>query len=355
MIEGSLRKVPLTDVFQIVTTGQKSGLLTLERREAIARIYVDHGRVRVARMEPGPHLGEMLVRLELLSAGEVQLLLDDKGHLADGPPLGRLAVDRELLSEDDLKRSLRHQAVEVLAELLSWKDGQFSFTERPLEAETLVPGAGHDAMQLLLAADAMRRDLDEGTADPSTVFEQAGDPTDHDLPAGAWDLLGVLDGRLTARTLVAETDMTEIEGLRVLHRMEQLGVIRATARAGAQTAVLVVCAQAAMCRLLRLALQRADMRVELFSDADEAFAAIDHVRPHALVVDARSSDAWAFLRRLRETPGRAHLPALVLEDEAATVGWFGRWRRPKADTMSYPFDELELQQTVARLAGRRLL
>lgn len=355
MIEGSLNNVPLTDVLQIVTTGQKSGLLTLERRDAIARVHVDHGKIQIAHMEPGTHLGETLVRMGLLSARDVQVLLDEKRDVRDSPPLGTLAVEKDLLAAEDLRRSLRHQAIEVLAELLSWKDGQFSFTEQSLEQEILSPDGGYDAMQLLMAADGLRRDLDDGTADPSTVYERAGDPTQHDLPEGSWDLLGVLDGRLTARAVVAETDMTEIDGLRVLHHMAELGVIRASARDGSEPTVLVLSAQPTMQRLLRLALQRADMQVELFDDEQEAFAGVDRVRPHVLVIDGRSTAAWPFVRRLRDTPGRGHLPALVLEDDEERAGLFGRWRRRKADTMSFPFDELELQRTVSRMAGKRLL
>lgn len=355
MIEGSLDNVPLTDVLQIVTTGQKSGLLTLERREAIARVHVDRGKIQIAHMEPGTHLGELLVRMDFLSAREVQLLLDEMREAGETRPLGALAVDHGLLSSDDLRHTLRHQAIEVLAELLSWSEGRFSFTEQSLEQGIVSPDGGYDAMHLLMAADGVRRDLDEGSADPSTVYERAGDPTQYDLPDGSWDLLGVLDGRLTARTVVAETDMTEIDGLRVLHQMEELGVIHASARDGTEPTVLVLSAHPTMQRLLRLALQRADMQVELFDDDEEAFAGIDRVRPRVIVIDGRSTAAWPFVRRLRDASGRGHLPVLVLEDDDERAGLFGRWRRRKADTMAFPFDELELQRTVSRMAGHRLL
>lgn len=355
MIEGSLRNVPLTDVLQIVTTGMKSGLLTIERSTGWARVYVESGKIQVAHMEPGTHLGEILVRMDLLSAREVQEILARQDRENPGTPLGLMAVGDGRISHDDLLRALRRQAVEVLAELLAWADGTFSFAERPVEASQVPTEGGHDAMQLLMDADALRRDLDGGSADPASVYERVGDPTRHDLPAGSWELLGVIDGRLPARTVVAEAEMTETDGLRLLHHMAELGILQEVARAGPDTAVLVFCAGPAMQRLLRLALQRAGLRSETFADADAAFDALDRVRPHVLLVDDRDGSGWAWLRRVRETPGRGHLPALVLEDPADRGGLLARWRRPKAETMDRPFDELDLQQRVARLAGRKLL
>lgn len=355
MIEGSLRNVPLTDVLQIATTGKKSGLLTIEHDDVVARVHVDRGRIQIAQMEPGPHLGEMLVRMGFLSARDVQTLLDASARADDRRPLGSHAIERELVSEEEVQDALRQQAIEVLAELLSWSTGRFTFTERSIRQGDLLPDGGHDAMRLLMAADGLRRELDRGTADPATVYVRADDPTRYDLPAGAWDLLGVLDGSLSARTLVAETDMSELDGLRVLHRMEELGVIRATAQAGRETVVLVVSADTTMRRLLRLALQRAGMRADEVQTPEEAFTEIDRLRPHVLLIDGRSIDGPAFVRRLRDTPGRAHLPALLLEDDADRGSLLRRLRRPRADTMRYPFDELELQRAVAGLAGKKLL
>jgi CheY-like chemotaxis protein len=356
MIEGSLRNVPLTDVLQIVTTGQKSGLLDLEQEGAHARVHVEHGRIHVAHMEPGSHLGEILVRMDLLANREVQEILERQRRENPGTPLGAIAVQDGLITVEELTSALRLQAVEVLAELLAWTEGTFQFAERPLEASQVPVEGGHDAMQLLMDADALRRDLDAGSADPSTVFERAGDPTRFDLPAGAWDLLGLINGRLPARTVVAEAEMTETDGLRLLRRMAEIGVIRQATRSGSEAVVLVLCRSNALQRLLRLALQRASMRAELFGDPDEAFEALDRVRPHVLLIDDREGEGWSWLRRVRATPGRGHLPALVLEGaEARAAGPFARWRRPRADTLERPFDEWALQERIARLAGRKLV
>lgn len=351
MIEGSLRNVPLTDVVQIVSEGQKSGVLTVSRPDARARLYLEHGRVQVAHLDPGTHLGEVLVRMDLLTTFEVQEMLDLQDSENAGTPLGLMAIDAGLLAPEHLQAALRRQAVEAIAELLSWRDGTFSFAERSITSSQAPTEGAHDAMRLLMEADELRRSLDEGTADPATVYRRIGDPTDHELPAGAWDLVGLVDGYRPARTIVADVDLGEGEALRLLRRLEEIGVIEPVDRDGPDPAVMVVCASPALQRLIRLSLQRVGLRPELFESPDAALAALDDVRPKVLVVDDREGEGWRLLRQVRGTAGRGHLPAVVLTDDVGGGPW-SRWRRPKAEVLARPFAELELQQSVARLAGR---
>ncbi len=354
MIEGDLRNVPLTDVLQIVTSGQKSGVLTVEHEDRRVRLHVERGRILAAHAAPGVPIGELLVRMELLTAREVQELLDRQAAADDGVPLGMRAVRERLMDSDDLQTALRRQATEVLADLLAWRHGTFSFAERS-NAHTVVPTeGGHDAMELLMEADALRQELDAEHADPGAVFRRAGDPTRVRLPEGAWDLLGLVDGVRPARLVAAESDLGEARGLRVLHRLAELEVLEPVDTPAPDPAALVVCADPAVAPLLRLALHRVGIRAEPAVDADEALAKLDAVRPAVLVVVDRAGEGWALLRAVRSLPGRAHLPALVLESGDAAVGWWRKVRRPKAETMRRPFDEFELQRVVARLSGRPL-
>jgi len=351
VIEGSLRNVPLTDVVQIVSEGQKSGVLTVARQEVRARLYVERGRVQVAHLDPGTHLGEVLVRMDLLTTFEVQEMLARQDRENAGTPLGLMAIEAGLLAPEELQAALRRQAVEALAELLGWREGTFSFAERSITSSQAPTEGSHDAMRLLMEADAMRRELDEGTADPATIYRRVGDPTDHELPPGAWELLGLVDGFRPARTIVADVDLSEGQALRLLRRLEDLQVIEGVARDGPDPAVMVVCASPALQRLIRLSLQRVGLRPELFEAPADALAALDAVRPRVLVVDDREGEGWRLLRQVRSTAGLGHLPAVVLTDDVHG-GLLSRWRRPKAEVLSRPFAELELQESVARLAGR---
>lgn len=354
MIEGSLRNVPLADVLQIVATGRKSGVLSVVRRTTRARVYLERGRVQVAHVAPGVHLGEVLVQLDLLTAHEVQEILARQDHENPGTPLGLTAVAAGLLDEEDLHRALRRQAVETFAELLSWSGGEFSFAERSTLESEVATEHTYDAMSLLMEADELRRDLGGGLAHPAAVYRRAMDPTDADLPEGAWELLPHVDGLRSARTVAADSDLGEARALRLLRRLEELGVLEASPDDAPEPTVLVVSPSDALRRLVRLALLRVGLRPLLFASGDEALAAIDEARPSVVVVDDRDGEGWELVRALRRLPGRGHLPAVVLSGGGEPRGLLARLRRPRAEILARPFHELELQQLVGRLAGRPL-
>lgn len=115
--------------------------------------------------------------------------------------------------------------------------------------------------------------------------------------------------------------------------------------------MLVVSPNAALLRLIRLALQRAGFRVETVFAYEDAEAAIDTHHPSAMVVDDDlAGSAWKLVRELRKRPTHAHMQVLVLVDETPRPGLFRRL--PRAETLTKPFHELRLQELVSGLVGR---
>ncbi len=351
MIQGSLRNMPLADVFQVIATGQKSGVLTVERANARARIYFDHGRIDFAHVQPGVHLGEILVRMDLLTTHEVQEILRRQHTENAGTRLGLMAVQMGLLQESDLRAALERQIYEVVADLLTWSEGRFDFTDRPTDASQAPTEHSVDSMTLLMRIAQRQHEFEGADLAPGTVFVRKGDPTKVEMPAGGWEVLGYVDGRRSARTLAAELDLTERHVFHLLTRLHRLGVIEPAPYAVVDPLVLVVSPSSALQRLIRLALQRAGFRVETVPDYAGAEAATDQFHPSALVVDDDGAgSAWELVKGVRRRPGHAHLQVLVLVDDLPKTGPFRRL--PTAEVLTKPFHELRLQELVSKLVGR---
>ncbi len=360
MIQGSLRDAPISDVFQIVVSGLKSGVLTVVRKESRARLYFEGGRLQYAHLSPGPHLGEIMVRLDLLTAHEVQTLLLKQASLSapgGNTPLGLMAVREGLMDEAGLKESLKAQALEVMTELVTWKSGAFSFAERSPEAAGALSEHALDAMGLLLET-AGRLHAWEDAVSARTVFEKSGDPTKVALPKGGWEVLGYVDGRRSARSIAAELDLPEKQVYLILFELETKNVIQPAPLAPETPVVLFVSPSSALQRLVRLTLQRARLEVLLADDPAEGLEALRRAHPRAVVVDDGSGNdagaAWAFVRELRKLSGGGHLPVLVLTEGAVRSGLLERLRRPRALTLPKPFHEIDLQQSVAKMVGQSL-
>lgn len=352
MIQGTLRDVPLTDVFQILVTSQKSGILTVVRESRRARIYFDMGRVQYAHISSGIHLGEILVRMDLLTSHEVQEILLKQTMENAGTPLGLMALHFGMIEQEDLQDALKAQVTEVLTELLIWRAGNFNFTERSADASQVPTEHNFDAMVLLMEVVNRIEEWKQGKVEPDDVYERFGDPTQHDLPDGSWEILGYIDGQRSAASIASLVDMPEVQVYRIMFEMLDRTVIRPSPFNLDDPLVLVISQSSALRRIIKLLLRRSRLRVEVASDADSGMMFLHENYPSALVVDDEDEEGWDFVRDLRKLPGQGHLPVLLLTTEEIEQGLFSRFRRPKAQTMQKPFEELEFQQAVTKMVGR---
>jgi CheY-like chemotaxis protein len=354
MIEGSLRNLPLSDVFQIVATGLKSGVLTVTDSDKRARLYFEMGRIQYAHLTPGIHLGEILVRMELLTSYEVQDILRKQTEENPGTPLGLTATDMGYVTQEELKRALITQITEVLTDIMLWRRGNFHFAEKSPLASQVPTDHTFDGMGLLM--EVIRR-IDEwkvGQVSEDDIFERYGDPTKNTMPEGGWEVLGHINGRRSAASIAAELDLSEKHVYHLLFELQEAGIIRPTGFTIDEPLILVVCYSSALQRLIRLSLQRAGLRPRLAETFREGFAILQKEHPQAIIVDALEGEEWEFVKELRKMPGRSHLPVVVLASEIQPQGFFDRFRRPKAQTLQKPFEESEFQQLITQLVGKSL-
>jgi hypothetical protein len=349
MIEGSLRNVPLTDVFQVIATSQKSGALTIVRGRGKAEAYFEQGRIQYARLSPGVNLGEILVRMDLLSVSEMLTLLAAQDRENAELPLGLAAVEAGYLDEGSLRAGLERQVFEVLSELLLWRSGNFSFGEGG--ARKPAPEHGFDALSMLMKVAQQLSDHEEGAVKPTAVYRQSGDPTKVEMPAGGWEVLATVDGRRAAASIAAELELPERQVYHLLHRLERLGVLEPSPFKVELPVVLLLTPSNAHARLLRLLLLRCRALPRVESDPASALGFLAEHHPRAVLVDEQGGPAWQFVRDLRRLPGKSHLPAVVLTPPGADAGVLAKMRRPRALTLAKPFSELAFQQLLSRMVG----
>lgn len=339
MIEGSLRDAAFTDVLQVVVAGRKDGVLHVERgdaRERRARVWIRRGRLLAASLDGGVHLGEVLVRLDLLGVEEVQALLTAQSRDPELLSLGAAAVARGWLDGEQLAVAVERHLVEVLGELSGWRDGRFRFEEGAPPAG-IAGEEGLDPLRVLVQLGDARPG--EGV-DPDAVLKRVGDPTAHALSPEAWEVLSLVDGRRSARALAAESDLPEPQTLALLAELLGAGVLAPADDAATPATVLVACADPAEARLLRLALLRHGTRPRLVADVEAAEARFEELRPSAVVVDA-ALEPWHWLRALRRRAEGSHVPVLVIG--AAPAPWWARRRDAGSERLARPYREVDLQ------------
>lgn len=309
MIRASLEELDLGELLKALEANRKSAVVTFQGR-IYGRVHLLSGRILYARTEPGPHLGEYLVRLGHLSLEEVQELVERQGRENPGTLLGALALELGLIGEEELREALWAQVLEALATLLGEKEGEilaepFSEGSQVALPETLDTGAA--LMEAARRLDEWRR----GQVDPDAVFQLVGDPTRHPLTPEAWVVLEQLDGVRRARSVALLSGLPEEEVYHLLYELLARGLIRPSALAPEDPLVLVLAESGVVRRLLLYLLEAHRYRVQLAKDLEMALCLLKE-RPKGVILQGEK--ALEAARRIRALP-EGRLASLYLVSE----------------------------------------
>src|SRR6266542_267836 len=133
-IEGPLRELGIHDVFQLLDLSRKTGVLrvTSELRHNAGTIYFEGGAIIFAEIRSNPHpLGALLLRTGKISEADLERARDMQQRQGDRRRLGEILVSLGALTPRELERQVRFQIEEVVFEVMSWREGYFSFSEGP--------------------------------------------------------------------------------------------------------------------------------------------------------------------------------------------------------------------------------
>jgi hypothetical protein len=233
-IEGPLKELGLHDVFQLLDLGRKTGILrvTSPLRRNQGTVYFDRGAIVAAEIRSNPHpLGELLVHAgrvtetELARARHLQ-------HQGDPRRLGEILVANHDITRRELERQVRLQIEVVVFEVISWREGYFSFTEGPLnglrtDAEVRIP------TEAVLMEGARRIDewsRIEGHIPHLGVVPGLADTGDDnhgalDLLPAEWEVLASIDGERDLREIAAVLGRSEFEVAKTVFGLSTSGVV----------------------------------------------------------------------------------------------------------------------------------
>ncbi|MEN2983369.1 MAG: DUF4388 domain-containing protein [Thermus sp.] len=297
MIRATLEELDLGELLKALEANRRSAVVSFQGR-IYGRVHLLSGRIVYARTEPGPHLGEYLVRLGHLTLEEVQELVERQGRENPGTPLGALALELGLIAEEELKEALEAQVLEALATLLGEKEGEI--LAEPLEegSQVALPHTLDTGAALMEAA----RRLDEwrrGQVGPDEVLHLVEDPTRHPLTPEAWTVLELLDGVRRARSVALLSGLPEEEVYHLLHELKSRGLVRPSTLLLEDPLVMVLAESGVVRRLLLYLLEAHRFRVQLPRDLEMALRLLQE-RPKAIILQGEK--ALEAARRIRAHP-----------------------------------------------------
>jgi tetratricopeptide (TPR) repeat protein len=232
-IEGPLRELALTDVFQLLDLSRKTGVLSItpeggKHRPALVRF--DRGAVTGAELgQAHERLGHLLLRAGKVTEAQIAAarLSQQQGP---GRALGTILVEQGIVTEDDVRRQLRFQIQEIVFELIQWKDGYFRFEEAPPQAN---PGVTVRVSTESLLMEAARRVDEWSTLEtkiphmgviPVFVADSPEGPT-LDLHPTEWEVLAEIDGTRTLKVIATTLGRADFDVAKIAYGLVATGVV----------------------------------------------------------------------------------------------------------------------------------
>ncbi len=233
-IEGPLRELGIHDVFQLLDLSRKTGALSVVSalRDNQGMVFFDKGAVIFASIRSNPHrLGDMLVRTGKITEADLDLARAAQQR-GDPRRVGEILLEAGAITPKELERQVRLHIEEVVFELMSWREGYFSFEERtiddvPSEASVCI------STESLLMEGARRIDewsRIEGKVPhvgviPLLAPVKGDHPAHLELLPNEWEVLSEIDGLKDVREIALRLGQSDFDIAKVVYGMVTTGVI----------------------------------------------------------------------------------------------------------------------------------
>jgi tetratricopeptide (TPR) repeat protein len=232
-IEGPLRELALTDVFQLLDLSRKTGTLSITpegggHRPALVRF--DRGAVVGAELsQVHDRLGHLLLRAGKVTEAQIQTARRAQ-QISPGRALGTVLVEQGIVSEDEVRRQLRFQIQEIVFELIQWKDGYFRFEEAPSVANGNV--AVRVSTESLLMEAARRVDewstLETKVPHMGVIPVLVADSAEGamlDLHPTEWEVLAEIDGTRPLKQIASTLGRSDFDIAKIVYGLASTGVV----------------------------------------------------------------------------------------------------------------------------------
>ncbi|HUF17035.1 MAG TPA: DUF4388 domain-containing protein, partial [Thermoanaerobaculia bacterium] len=243
-LEGDLAAIQLPDVLSFIAMIRHSGRLVLRLRQLERTILWKEGEIAFATSNSKEHsLGEFL-----LANGKIteEQFAESKRRVTPTLRHGKGLVMMGALSPKDLWWGVKHQVLEIIYSLFTWKEGRFYFCElseqTSQERITLSINTSSVIMEGIRRIDEVAR-IRERITGPEMVFARVPgiepDMDELDLSDQESRLIEQIDGVRTIRELIGLSGMTEFEVTRILFQLLSARVIEVVYQQPARSAVFL--------------------------------------------------------------------------------------------------------------------
>ena len=232
--EGNIRDFGVADVFQLINTQGKTGVLIFQFRKEIISLGFENGMISSAShnkkgvLKP---IGDYFVLTGRISKEELKRF--DRESKKKGIPIVDTLVENNVLTKEDLEKIIEFKIQEIVDELFTWKKGEYKFRL----GERLYSKSKYSVLvnPQFLIIEGMRR-IDEwpkikkSIPDSKIVFRREKRPR-LSVEMGEQEkvVLELINGKTCVADVVASSGLGRFRTYHALYNLLEGGVIEKTA------------------------------------------------------------------------------------------------------------------------------
>ncbi len=234
-IEGPLRELSVHDVFQLLDLSRKTGMLRVasELKQDEGLVWFEQGRVVHAQVRSKPATVEdLLVQSGRVRAEDVERARGFQTQLGESATALDVLVQVGALTTKEVERYLRQRLETAVFDLMAWREGSFSFEERPI-TEVQDRDRLSVPTESLLMESARRIDewsriagkIPNAAIIPSLAPVSPDHETQLDLLPHEWEVLTMIDGERDLKAISAALGREEFDIAKIAYGLVTTGVI----------------------------------------------------------------------------------------------------------------------------------
>jgi len=138
-LQGDIKDFSVVDILQLLSQQQKSGILSISDKGNDVQVFFDRGKIissNSTKRNVEEHLGEMLLKANLINRLQLQKVLEIQRETLK--QIGDILIENDYITTNDLKYFLKLQTHETIFNLLSWKKGNYNFSQRLISYNTKI-------------------------------------------------------------------------------------------------------------------------------------------------------------------------------------------------------------------------
>lgn len=229
---GNLKTVSFSDILQLVSTGKKTGRLLTTHVAQRKELFFKNGNLisAVSSNTEEDMIGNLLLRMGKLTKTDLQKAINLQQQT--GRRIGAVMLEMGLLTKPELAQYLKIQVEEIVYNLFSWPEGDFSFQDelKPPEDQILV---NLDTMNLIMEGTRridewleIRKALPDHNRALRPVLNPMVGGKDITMTSEEYQVMMMVDGQRTFSDIMEGSPLGDFITAKAVHTLLSLGLIQ---------------------------------------------------------------------------------------------------------------------------------